>query len=46
MAEEKEIDLFSGQYEVDTIVKMILEQNSRTQAVVKMNAEITGSTNI
>jgi hypothetical protein len=40
MAEEKEIDLFSGQYEVDTIVKMILEQNSRTQAVVKLNVEI------
>lgn len=40
MAEEKEIDLFSGQYEEDTIVKMILEENSRTQAVVKMNAEI------
>ena len=40
MAEEKEIDLFSGQYEEDTIVKMILAQNSRTQAVVKMNAEI------
>ena len=41
MAEEKEIDLFSGQYEVDTIVKIILAENSRTQAVVKMNAEIS-----
>ena len=40
MAEEKEIDLFSGQYEVDTIVKMILEENSRSEAVIKMNAEI------
>jgi len=40
MAEEKEIDLFNGQYQEDTIVKMILEQNSRTQAVVKLNVEI------
>jgi len=40
MAEEKEIDLFSGQYEENTIVKMILEQNSRSEAVIKMNAEI------
>ena len=40
MAEEKEIDLFSGQYEEDTIVKMILEENSRSEAVIKMNAEI------
>lgn len=40
MTEEKEIDLFSGQYEENTIVKMILEQNSRTQAVVKLNVEI------
>ena len=40
MAEEKEIDLFNGQYQEYTIVKMVLEQNSRTQAVVKMNAEI------
>ena len=40
MAEEKEIDLFSGQYEEDTIVKMILEENSRSEAVIKMNGEI------
>jgi alpha-mannosidase len=40
MAEEKEIDLFSGQYEEDTIVKMILEENSRSEAVIKMNKEI------
>jgi hypothetical protein len=40
MAEEKEIDLFSGQYEEDTIVKMILEENSRSEAVIKMNVEI------
>jgi hypothetical protein len=40
MAEEKEIDLFSVQYEEDTIVKMILEENSRSEAVIKMNAEI------
>jgi hypothetical protein len=40
MAEEKEIDLFSSQYEEDTIVKMILEENSRSEAVIKMNAEI------
>jgi alpha-mannosidase len=40
MAEEKEIDLFGGQYEEDTIVKMILEENSRSEAVIKMNAEI------
>ena len=40
MTEEKEIDLFSGQYEEDTIVKIILAENSRTQAVIKMNAEI------
>jgi alpha-mannosidase len=40
MAEEKEIDLFGGHYEEDTIVKMILEENSRSEAVIKMNAEI------